>query len=140
MDRHIRRLDSDLLKHEESLSLGLRPGTVPSADAREAQSQAIDNASALVQQDLSNTLGGKGHINSVKEPIIIDEHTSSDKAGKQGRSNRKKKGRKDRQQKPANQYVPPEGWQPVPSDVYIDPNEVNLLFHGLCIIAECQMM
>lgn len=33
MDRHIRRLDSDLAKYEDSLVIGLRAGTLPSHDA-----------------------------------------------------------------------------------------------------------
>ncbi|GAA5995556.1 uncharacterized protein JCM10292_005247 [Rhodotorula paludigena] len=33
VDRHIRRLDADLLKYEDSLVIGLRAGTLPSHDA-----------------------------------------------------------------------------------------------------------
>lgn len=33
VDRHIRRLDSDLAKYEDSLVIGLRDGTLPSHDA-----------------------------------------------------------------------------------------------------------
>ena len=125
VDRHIRRVDSDLSKHEESLSLGLRPGTVPSSDAREAQAQAMENATARARQNPSGTLGGgKGHMNRTKE-IAADDEMSLNSLKRPGRNDRKKKGRKDRTQRVVNQYVPPEGWQPVPQDVFIDANEVG---------------
>jgi len=58
VDRHIHRLDSDLMKHEEALSLGLRPGTQPSTDAREALGHADENADMSHLQDPAGLAGG----------------------------------------------------------------------------------
>lgn len=46
------------MKHEEALSLGLRPGTQPSTDAREALSHAEENADTSHLQDPAGLAGG----------------------------------------------------------------------------------
>lgn len=43
VDRHINRLDADLLKFEDATVLGLRPGTLPSHDAPSAAHFVADN-------------------------------------------------------------------------------------------------
>lgn len=84
VDRHIRRLDSDILKHEESLALGLRAGTLPSQDAQNAIAQSSDlgNMSSAALESLQNPSGssgtGKGHIRTEEENTRVREEGTAD--------------------------------------------------------------
>lgn len=82
MDRHLNRLDADLAKQEEALSLGLRPGTQPSTDAREAQEHAYENAETAHLQDAAGLAGGG------KGALPYDSHVH-----RKSSPNRKKKGK-----------------------------------------------
>lgn len=80
VDRHIHRLDSDLMKHEEALSLGLRPGTQPSTDAREALEHAEENTDTAYLQDPAGLAGGG------KGALPYDSRVQHSPARKKGKS------------------------------------------------------
>lgn len=82
VDRHLNRLDADLAKQEEALSLGLRPGTQPSTDAREAQEHAYENTETAHLQDAAGLAGGG------KGALPYDSHIH-----RKSSPNRKKKGK-----------------------------------------------
>lgn len=68
------------MKHEEALSLGLRPGTQPSTDAREALEHAEDNAdTANLQEPAGLAGGGKG-------ALPYDSHVQHSSRLKKGKS------------------------------------------------------
>lgn len=120
MDRHIQRLDADLLKHEEALSLGLRAGTMPSTDAQEAQNQAKIDAQAMNGQEPGTTaIGAKGDL---APPNAEKQRSTSTEAA---RKHKKKGGEKKKAKKsgitigrPAEQLlVLPPGFVPPPNEV-----------------------
>ena len=86
LERYIHRLDSDLERHEAALSLGLRPGTVPSKDAQVAQMQALEDA--VLQngrQPGSTATGSKADINASTAAHQLANSKSKAKAGPKGR-------------------------------------------------------
>lgn len=70
------------MKHEEALSLGLRPGTQPSTDAQEALGHSDENANTSHLQDPAGLAGGgKGAL-----PYDSHVHHSSPSRKKKGKS------------------------------------------------------
>lgn len=96
VDRHIQRLDGDLLKHEEALSLGLRAGTLPSTDAQEAQTQAlIDAQQRTAQQAGTTAAGGKGDLGLAPVPASKERSQSRESSRKtKKKGGDRKKGKK----------------------------------------------
>jgi hypothetical protein len=82
VDRHIRRLDSDLAKYEDSLLLGLRDGTLPSHDAPAAGPKSPPGA--------TTSLGAK--LLGVHEGFEEDEEGDTEGGAPEG-TGRKKKGK-----------------------------------------------
>jgi hypothetical protein len=120
VDRHIQRLDADLLKHEEALSLGLRAGTMPSTDASEAQNQALLDAQTQNGAAAGTTAaGGKGDLPI--PPAQKDRSVSRETA----RKHKKKGGEKKKTKRagvtigyPANPLLTlPQGFVPPPDEV-----------------------
>lgn len=86
LERYIHRLDSDLERHEAALSLGLRPGTLPSKDAQVAQMQALEDA--VLQngrQPGSTATGSKADINASIAAHQLANSKTKAKAGPKGR-------------------------------------------------------
>ena len=115
IDRHIRRVDSDLLKHEESLSLGLRPGTVPSIDAQIAQAHATKNGSSSGRAHTNGTLGSL----SMHGAESVTASTSHAVAAGMHASALLGNGGLPKQ---------PGRWITIPKEAEADPNEVRLPF------------
>ena len=126
VDRHIRRLDSDLMQHEESLSLGLRAGTLPSTDAQQAQVQAMVNAAQVTQSGHvasgvpgETPAGGKGQStrnmggkDMATYPTQQHREASAPKVGK-------KRGSRTPAESPG-----PGRWIIIPPEATSDANEV----------------
>jgi hypothetical protein len=74
------------MKHEEALSLGLRAGTQPSTDAREAQGYAEDNTHLANMQNPNGTAGGgKGSL--PRDTHARGGKNNSSKTSRGGKSN-----------------------------------------------------
>ncbi|GAA5879432.1 hypothetical protein JCM1840_007038 [Sporobolomyces johnsonii] len=73
VDRHIRRLDADLLKYEDSLVIGLRSGTLPSHDAPAATLKSPPGATtsrgaiALGEREAYDSVAGEDTKRSTRK-------------------------------------------------------------------------
>lgn len=124
VDRHIRRLDDDLHKYEDSLVIGLRAGTLPSHDAPSTSLKSPPGATT-----------SRGAIALGEKDAYVQE--SDEKSKRRGRGGeaeqkRKRKRRKDDRPKPKDDppaavdppVVEPEpGIELVDLSMPIDPSE-----------------
>lgn len=116
VDRHIRRLDSDLLKSESNLSLGLRPGTEQSNVVRDSISVSGNgkgkgkNPSGMGLDVNRNGNGAEGNS------LEIDFNGEGVENGIEGNK------KKIRRHAPKNHRIEMEEFSVLP-DMPIDPNE-----------------
>lgn len=104
VDRHIRRLDNDLLKYEDSLVIGLRAGTLPSHDAPSAAEKEAPGATT----SLGAIALGEREAFAPAVPAVVEEEEEeggeeeveeeAEEDGKDDAAAAKKKGKEKRKE------------------------------------------